>query len=86
MAVTVIYMQWQEVCEDQNLKNLPFKIELNYQGKVLMTPVKVNHSILQGKIIGNISSSSLSRLVRSAGVDRERRLQAVCDRKQLKFD
>ena len=45
-------MQWQEVCENQNLKNLPFKIELNEQGKILMTPVKVNHSILQGKIIG----------------------------------
>ena len=47
-------MQWQEVCENQNLINLPFKIELNRQGKVLMTPVKVNHSILQGKIIGHL--------------------------------
>ena len=47
-------MQWQEACENQNLKNLPFKIELNNQGKVLMTPVKVNHSILQGKIIGHL--------------------------------
>ena len=45
-------MQWQEACESQSLKNLPFKIELNNQGQVLMTPVKVNHSILQGKIIG----------------------------------
>lgn len=45
-------MQWQEACENQSLKNLPFKIELNHQGKILMTPVKVNHSILQGKIIG----------------------------------
>ena len=47
-------MQWQEACENQYLKNIPFKIELNNQGKVLMTPVKVNHSILQGKIIGNL--------------------------------
>lgn len=47
-------MQWQEVCESQYFKNIPFKIELNNQGKVLMTPVKVNHSILQGKIIGNL--------------------------------
>ena len=45
-------MQWQEACENQSLKNLPFKIELNHQGKILMTPVKVNHSIFQGKIIG----------------------------------
>jgi len=47
-------MQWQEVCESQSLKDLPFKIELNDEGKVLMTPVKVNHSILQGKIIGHL--------------------------------
>ncbi len=47
-------MQWQEACENQNLKNLPFKIELDNQGKILMTPVKVNHSILQGKIIGHL--------------------------------
>ena len=50
-------MQWQEVCENQYLKNLPFKIELNNQGKVLMTPVKVSHSILQGKIIGYLYKS-----------------------------
>ena len=45
-------MQWQEVRENQSLKNLSFKIALNNQGQVLMTTVKVNHSILQGKIIG----------------------------------
>lgn len=45
-------MQWQEACENQYLKNLPFKIELNDQGKVLMNPVKVNHSLLQGKLLG----------------------------------
>lgn len=45
-------MQWQEACENKYLKNLPFKIELNDHGKVVMTPVNVSHSILQGKIIG----------------------------------
>lgn len=45
-------MQWQEVCENPNLQNLPFKIELNSQGQLLMSPVKVNHSLIQGKIIG----------------------------------
>ena len=47
-------MQWQEACENQYLKDLPFKIELDDHGKVLMTPVKVSHSILQGKIIGRL--------------------------------
>jgi len=40
----------------------------------------------QGKITGRISSSSLSRLVRSAGLDRRRRLQAAEEQKQLKFE
>lgn len=43
-------MQWQEVCEHPDLQNLPFKIELNERGQVLMSPVKVYHSAFQGKI------------------------------------
>ena len=40
----------------------------------------------QGKLSGCISSSSLSRLVRSAGLDRQQRIRAACDEKQLKFE
>jgi Uma2 family endonuclease len=43
-------MQWQEVCEHPSLQNLPFKIELNERGQILMSPVKVCHSAFQGKI------------------------------------
>lgn len=43
-------MKWQEVCEHPSLKDLPFKIELNRDGKILMTPVKVCHSALQGEL------------------------------------
>lgn len=43
-------MQWQEVCEHLSLQNLPFKIELNEKGQILMSPVKVYHSAFQGKI------------------------------------
>ena len=45
-------MNWQEVCDTPELTNLPFKIELNQQGQILMTPVKVYHSLFQGKITG----------------------------------
>ncbi len=45
-------MFWQEACENSSLKDLPFKIEINTQGQLLMTQVKVNHSLIQGKIIG----------------------------------
>ena len=43
-------MLWQEVCEHPALKDLPFKIELDEYGKILMSPVKVRHSALQGEI------------------------------------
>ena len=43
-------MQWQEVCEHPSLQNLPFKIELNEWGQILMSPVKVCHSAFQGRI------------------------------------
>lgn len=52
-------MEWQEVCNHPNLQNLPFKIELNEKGQVLMSPVKVYHSAFQGRI---------SRLLLLAGI------------------
>ena len=43
-------MRWQDVCEDPRLNDLPYKIELNEYGKIVMSPQKVYHSIFQGKI------------------------------------
>jgi len=45
-------MNWKQICEHKNLQDLPFKIELNEQGQILMTPVKVSHSLFQGKLSG----------------------------------
>ncbi|CAK8715115.1 MAG: putative restriction endonuclease [Candidatus Electronema aureum] len=44
-------MNWQEVCSDPHLNNLPYKIELNERGQILMSPVRLYHSAFQGKII-----------------------------------
>lgn len=44
-------MNWLEVCEHPALQNLPFKIELDETGKIIMSPTKVYHSIYQGEII-----------------------------------
>ena len=43
-------MHWQEVCEDSTLQNLPYKIELNKEGHIVMSPAKNRHSVLQGQI------------------------------------
>jgi len=43
-------MEWQEVCENKILQDLPFKIELNKWGQIVMSPVKIRHSFYQGRI------------------------------------
>ena len=43
-------MNWQQVCEHKDLQNLPFKIELNHRGQIIMSPAKVYHSAYQGEI------------------------------------
>ncbi len=53
-------MNWREVIENPHLHNLPFKIELNEEGQVVMSPTKVWHSICQGEI-----SALLNRLMKS---------------------
>ena len=49
-------MDWKEVTENPNLQNLPFKIELNEWGQIVMNPVKLNHSVYQGEIISILRS------------------------------
>ncbi|MTW19694.1 Uma2 family endonuclease [Allochromatium palmeri] len=43
-------MQWSEVCEHPSLRDLPFKIETNEKGEIVMNAVKVIHSLYQGEI------------------------------------
>jgi Uma2 family endonuclease len=40
-------MRWAEVVEDPNLKDLPYKIELNEYGQIIMTPHWPLHSEIQ---------------------------------------
>ncbi len=55
-------MNWQEVVESPYLQNLPFKIETNEFGEIIMNPVKIGHSIYQGEI------SSVMKNMRPEGV------------------
>ena len=43
-------MEWAEVINNPLLQNLPFKIELNKWGKILMSPASNNHGRWQFKI------------------------------------
>jgi Uma2 family endonuclease len=43
-------MNWQEACKHPSLKDLPFKIELDETGKIIMCPVKIYHSFFQIRV------------------------------------
>jgi len=43
-------MNWQQVCESKSLQNLPFKIELNHWGQIVMSPAKPIHSFYESRI------------------------------------
>lgn len=43
-------MTWEEVCAHPSLQDLPFKIETNQWGQVVMSPVRIPHSAFQGMI------------------------------------
>lgn len=41
---------WQALVIDPALSNLPYKIETNRSGQIVMSPAKTQHSIFQGKL------------------------------------
>lgn len=40
-------MTWQEICDDPTLQNLPYKIETNEYGQVVMSPASNQHGEYQ---------------------------------------
>jgi Uma2 family endonuclease len=43
-------MRWSEVLQDKSLRELPYKIELDEYGKIVMTPASNRHGYLQSKL------------------------------------
>ena len=43
-------MTWEEVCALPELRDLPYKIELDRYGRIVMSPAPSRHSILQHQI------------------------------------
>ncbi len=65
-------MTWAEACEDPILRDLPFKIELNRWGQVVMSPAKNNHAFLQGKV-----ATLLGRLLQDGQVSVEQPVETA---------
>ncbi len=43
-------MEWSDVCREKQLHNLPYKIELNEWGNIVMSPASNRHGNIQSKI------------------------------------
>jgi len=53
-------MEWQQVIDNPFLQDLPFKIELNKWGKILMSPASNNHGIRQYEVAKIIDTGKQS--------------------------
>ncbi len=43
-------MNWEALCTHPDLQNLPYKIEFNAKGQVIMSPAKLYHGQFQHKL------------------------------------
>ena len=49
-------MTWVEMCHDKRLQNLPFKVELNRQGQIILSPTRVKHGLHEGRIVNYLKA------------------------------
>ncbi len=59
----VIDVTWQEIVENPSLAGLPFKIETNEFGQVVMSPTKYLHGIFQARLSRLLESHLLNGIV-----------------------
>ena len=63
-------MEWSSVINSPYLKDLPFKIELNKWGKILMSPASNHHGILQSEAVFYLRNKlSRGRVIVECSVD-----------------
>ena len=49
-------MDWDQVCDNLALKDLPYKIELNEWGQIVMSPASIRHVLFQDHIAAVLKS------------------------------
>jgi Uma2 family endonuclease len=59
-------LQWADVLKDKSLQNLPYKIELDAKGRIIMTPASNRHGMFQTEL-----ASRLRELMRRGRVFNE---------------
>lgn len=62
-------MQWSEVLNNPALQNLPFKIETNEWGQIVMSPPTNKHSFLQGELIFLLRTTGIGKSVPECSIE-----------------
>ena len=44
-------MKWEQLCDDKSLEGIPYRVELAYEGQLVLRPRRSYHSIYQSRII-----------------------------------
>ena len=44
-------MQWQEICDNPLFQDIPFKVETNRWGQIVMSPASNQHGLYQARIV-----------------------------------
>jgi Uma2 family endonuclease len=55
-------MNWQQVIDEPSLQNLPFKIETDERGRIILSAHRIGHSVFQGKINTLLQNTAQSGL------------------------
>ncbi len=50
-------LRWEDVLRDKSLQNLPYKIELDARGRIVMTPASNQHARYQGEIAARLTQA-----------------------------
>ena len=63
-------MNWQDVLEHPSLQDLPFKIELNEWGQIVMSPASNKHGFYQGELTSGLKQAlPAGRVITECSID-----------------
>lgn len=61
-------LTWEEICHDSRFQDLPYKIETNARGQIVMSPTYQYHGALQAEIAGLLREALSGRTVTESAV------------------
>jgi Uma2 family endonuclease len=61
-------LSWEEICHDPRFRDLPYKIETNARGQIIMSPTHQYHGATQAEIAGLIREALSGRVVTESAV------------------